>query len=150
MDFNFDDMMSKYLDKAAIEVLANIAPDAETRDTIKKCLTVFVDHGVRVNDAMAILVDLSKVLVPAEAAKTEVSIDSLRMAYNILRNAYSQTKATKDELRASIQKAANILNPKNHKEKDALETLNIALKRTKVTKKELRDAIRRAAEELCK
>lgn len=150
MDFNFDDMMSKYIDKAAIELLANMAPDAETRDVFKKCLTIFVDHGIRVNDAMAILVDLSKVVAPAEPKEPEVSIDSLRMAYNILHKAYSQTKATKDELIGYICKARNVLNSKNKKEKAALVILNFSLQKSKITKKELRDAIKEAAEELCK
>ena len=150
MDFNLDDMISMYLDKAAIEVLANLAPDDETRDTIKKCLTVFVDHGVRVNDAMAILVDLSKILTPAEPKEPEVSIDSLRMAYNILRNAYSQSKATKDVLMDYMCKARAVLNPKNRKEAAALVILNTTISKPKVTKANIRDAIRRAAEELCK
>lgn len=150
MDFNFDDMMSKYIDKAAIELLANMTPDAETRDIFKKCLTIFVDHGIRVNDAMAILVDLSKVVAPAEPKEPKVLIDSLRMAYNILHNAYSQTKATKDELIGYICKARNVLNSKNKKEKAALVILNLALQKSKITKKELRDAIKEAAEELCK
>jgi hypothetical protein len=153
MDFNFDDMMSKYINKAAIELLANMAPDAETRDIFKKCLTIFVDHGIRVNDAMAILVDLSKVVAPAEPKEPEVSdisIDSQRMAYSILHNAYSQTKATKDQLIGYMCKARNVLNSKNKKEKAALLILNLALQKSKITKKELRDAIKEAAEELCK
>lgn len=150
MDFNFDDMMSKYIDKAAIELLSNMAPDAETRDVFKKCLTIFVDHGIRVNDAMAILVDLSKVVAPAEPKEPKVSIDSQRMAYSILHNAYSQTKATKDELIGYMCKARNVLNSKNRKEKAALVILNTTISKPKVTKANIRDAIRRAAEELCK
>ena len=150
MDFNFDDMMRDFVDRVSIDFIIGLAPDAETRDVLKKCLTVFVNHGIRVNDAIAILTDLSKVLPQTKSAEPEVSIDSLRMAYNILHTAYSNTKATKDQLIGYMCKARSILNSKNKKEKAALVILNLALQNSKTTKKELRDAIKRAAEELCK
>lgn len=153
MDFNFnnfDDMMRDFIDRAAIDYIVSLAPDAESRDVLKKCLTVFTKHGIKLNDAIAIMTDLSTALTPSKVNVSNVSIDSQKMAYSILHNAYSETKATKDELIGYMCKARSVLNPKNRKEKDALETLDIALYRSKVTKKELRDAIKRAAEDLCK
>lgn len=150
MDFSFDNLMRDFIDRASIDYITSMAPDAESRDVLKKCLTVFVNHGIRVNDAIAILTDLSKVLTPAKVEVSDVSIDSQRMAYSILHNAYSQTKATKDELIGYMCKARNVLNSKNKKEKAALVILNWALQKSKITKKELRDAIKEAAEELCK
>lgn len=150
MDFNFDNMMRDFVDKVSIDFIIGLAPDAESRDVLKKCLTVFVNHGIRVNDAIAILTDLSKALTPAKVDVSEVSIDSLRMAYNILHNAYSDIKATKDQLINYMCKARSILNSKNKKEQAALELLNYALRKSKITKKELRNTIKEAAEELCK
>jgi arsenate reductase-like glutaredoxin family protein len=150
MDFNYDDIFGGMMDDLFITFYSSLIPDEKERETIEKILTVFKKHGIKPKDAFNIMMDLSEVLTSATVEVSDVSVDTMQMAYNILRNAYYKTKINKDELRASMQKAVNILNPKNRKEKDAAETLNIALKRTKITKDELREAIKRAAEDLCK
>ena len=150
MDFNFDDIFGGMMDNLFITFYLSLIPDKKDRETTEKILTVFKNHGIKPKDALNIMTDLSKVLTPETDKVSKVSVDTMRMAYNILHNTYMQRKTTKDELRASMRKAVNILNPKNRKEKDAAETLNIALKRTKITKDELREAIRKAAEDLCK
>lgn len=150
MDFNFDDIFGVAMDDLFMTFYLSLIPGENDRETTKNIFTVFKKHGINTKDTISILTDLSKVLEPGKADVVNVKVDSLQMAYNVLHNAYSQTKATKDELMNQMLKVTTILNPKNRKENAALVILRTNLNKPKITKKELRDAIRRAAEELCK